>query len=174
MWFFRIISLSLADFKISMFFDFNTAFRWGFHLILFGIHCTFWDWDLNVQIYSAKFLPSFILNISIVTQKKCVFFLLKPLLEFSLDLSFCILRFDHWVSHSLFLCLSLYTVFWIIASSLFSTLLPGGSVVKNLPANAGDLGSIPELRRSPSGVKATHSSILAWEIPWTEEPGELQ
>jgi len=156
-----------------MFFDFNTVFRCGFHLILLGIHCTFWDWDLNVQIYSAKFLPTFILNISIVTRKN-VFLLLKLLLEFSLDLSFCILCFDYWVSHSHFLCLSLYTVFWIITSSLFSSLLPGGSVVKNLPANAGDSGSIPELRRSPSGVKATHSSILAWEIPWTEEPGELQ
>ena len=54
---------------------------------------------------------------------------------------------------------------------------PGGSVVKNLPANAGDvrdLGSIPELGRSPRGGLATHSSILAWRIPWTEEPGRLQ
>ena len=49
---------------------------------------------------------------------------------------------------------------------------PGGSVVKNQPANAGDLGSIPGLGRSP-GV-AIHSSILAWRIPWTEEPGGLQ
>ena len=45
---------------------------------------------------------------------------------------------------------------------------PGGSVKKNLPANAGDAGSIPELGRS------AHSSILAWRIPWTEELGELQ
>ena len=51
---------------------------------------------------------------------------------------------------------------------------PGGSVVKNPPANAGDArepGSIPGLGRSPGGGMATHSSILAWEIPWTEEPG---
>ena len=45
---------------------------------------------------------------------------------------------------------------------------PGGSVVKNPFANAGDGESTPG-----SGM-ATHSSILAWEIPWTEEPGELQ
>jgi len=38
---------------------------------------------------------------------------------------------------------------------------PGGSVVKNLPANAGDLGSIPGLGRSPGEQVATHSSILA-------------
>ena len=45
---------------------------------------------------------------------------------------------------------------------------PGGSVVKNLPANAGDTGLIPG-----SGM-ATHSSILVLEIPWTNKPGELQ
>ena len=47
---------------------------------------------------------------------------------------------------------------------------------KNLPANAGDIrdvGSTPGLRRSPAGGHGTHSSILAWRIPWTEEPGGL-
>ena len=39
--------------------------------------------------------------------------------------------------------------------------LPGGSVVKNLPANAGDAGSIPGSGRSPGGRNATHSSVLA-------------
>ena len=54
---------------------------------------------------------------------------------------------------------------------------PGGSVVKNPPANAGDaedVGSIPGKGRSPREGMATHSSILAWKIPWTEEPGGLQ
>ena len=51
---------------------------------------------------------------------------------------------------------------------------PHGSMVKNLPANAGDTGLIPGRGRSPGEGKATHSSILAWEIPWTEEPGGLQ
>ena len=45
-------------------------------------------------------------------------------------------------------------------------------MVKNLPANAGDEGSIPESGRSPGGRNATHSSVLAWEIPWTEERGD--
>ena len=40
--------------------------------------------------------------------------------------------------------------------------------------NAGDLGSIPGLGRSPEKEMATHSNILAWRIPWTEEPGGLQ
>ena len=51
---------------------------------------------------------------------------------------------------------------------------PGGSVVKNPPDDAGDLDSTPGLGRSPGEGNATHSSILAWEIPWTEEPGGLQ
>ena len=56
---------------------------------------------------------------------------------------------------------------------------PDGSVVNNLPDDAGDIrdvGSIPGLGRSPGGSSrtATHSSILAWRIPWTEEPGGLQ
>ena len=55
----------------------------------------------------------------------------------------------------------------------------GGSVIKNLPANAGDagdMGLIPGLGRSPEGEHgmATHSNILAWRIPRTEEPGGLQ
>ena len=37
---------------------------------------------------------------------------------------------------------------------------PGGSVVKNLPANARDAASIPELGRSPGEGNATHSRFL--------------
>ena len=51
---------------------------------------------------------------------------------------------------------------------------PGGSVVKNPPANAGDVGSIPGQEDPLEEEMATHSSTLAWEIPWTEEPGRLQ
>ena len=50
-------------------------------------------------------------------------------------------------------------------------------VVKNPLANAGDVrdtGSIPGLGRSLEEGMATHSSILAWRISWTEEPGGLQ
>ena len=89
---------------------------------------------------------------------------------------------------------------------------PCGSAGKESACNAGDLGSIPRLGRSPEEGKgyqlqhfglessmdctylpkqreavgslsqedpldegmASHSSILAWRIPWTEEPGRLQ
>ena len=51
---------------------------------------------------------------------------------------------------------------------------PSVSVVKNLPAKQ-------EIRVQPLGQEdplekemATHSGILAWKIPWTEEPDRLQ
>ena len=50
---------------------------------------------------------------------------------------------------------------------------PGGSEVKASACNVGDLGSIPGSGRSPGEGMATHSSILAWKIPWMEEPGWL-
>ena len=45
--------------------------------------------------------------------------------------------------------------------------------VMNLPANTGDPGSIPGLRRS-SGEGNGNTRILAWRIPWTKEPVRLQ
>ena len=50
-------------------------------------------------------------------------------------------------------------------------------VVKNPAANAGDkrgMGLIPGLGGSLEKEMATHSSILAWRIPWTEQPDGLQ
>ena len=51
--------------------------------------------------------------------------------------------------------------------------LPGGSVVKNLPATQET--RVPCLGQEDPLEKgmATHSSILTWEIPWTGEPGGL-
>ena len=49
----------------------------------------------------------------------------------------------------------------------------GGLVVKNLPAIAGDMGLISQ-EDSLETELATDSSVLAWEIPWTEKPGGLQ
>ena len=49
---------------------------------------------------------------------------------------------------------------------------PSGSVVKNLPASTGDVGSLGG-EDALQEEMATHSSILAWKIPWTEEPGRL-
>ena len=51
------------------------------------------------------------------------------------------------------------------------------SAVNSLLADAGDSrdkGSIPGREDPLEKEMATHSSVLAWRIPWTEEPGRLQ
>ena len=50
----------------------------------------------------------------------------------------------------------------------------GGSLIKNLHANAGDVGSILGQDDPLEEDMATHSSILAWRIAWTEYPSRLQ
>ena len=53
---------------------------------------------------------------------------------------------------------------------------PSGTVEKNLSASAEDArdaGTIPGWQRSPGVEMAIHPIILAWEIPWKEEPGGL-
>ena len=52
---------------------------------------------------------------------------------------------------------------------------PGGSEGEESACNAGDLGLIPGSGRPPPAKEmATHSNILAWRIPCSEEPGRLQ
>ena len=49
-------------------------------------------------------------------------------------------------------------------------------VVNNLPANAGDIKRLefdPWAGQVPDEGMATYSSILAWRIPWTEEPDKI-
>ena len=50
---------------------------------------------------------------------------------------------------------------------------PGGSDGKESACNAGDPGSVPGWEDLLEEGMATHSSTLAWRIPWTEEPGRL-
>lgn len=50
-------------------------------------------------------------------------------------------------------------------------------MARNSPANAGhsrDVGSVLGSESSPGKEMATNSSIFAWAIPWTGEPGRLQ
>ena len=70
----------------------------------------------------------------------------------------------------------MYNSHFEINHYLSAALIPGGTMVKNLPANAGDTrdeGLIPGLGRSPEEEMATHSGILAWKRSWIEEPGGL-
>ena len=51
---------------------------------------------------------------------------------------------------------------------------PHSSVSKESACNAGDWSLIPGWERSSGKEMETHSSILAWRILWTQEPGGLQ
>ena len=66
---------------------------------------------------------------------------------------------------------SLWCLFMVILM-LSTALVP--QMVKNPSANAGDPGLIPGSGKSQEEGMATHSSVLAWRIPWTEDPGGLQ
>ena len=62
----------------------------------------------------------------------------------------------------------------IINKVLISLGIPGGSVGKNPPANAGDAVSIPWSGRSPGRGNGNPLQYFCLEIPWTEEPGRVQ
>ena len=62
----------------------------------------------------------------------------------------------------------------ILKECLLSMDFLGGSDSKESACNVGDLGSIPGQEDPLEKGMATHSSILAWRIPWTEELGGLQ
>ena len=64
-------------------------------------------------------------------------------------------------------------IFFILYHCILTKAFPGGSDSKESACDAGDPGSIPGLRRSHRKGMFTHSCILAWEIPRTEEPGRL-
>ena len=56
----------------------------------------------------------------------------------------------------------------------FSWGFPSSSAIKNLPDNAGDIRDMVSISgKIPGGGNGTHSSILAWRIPWREKPGGL-
>ena len=81
------------------------------------------------------------------------------------------------VNHNFWLLWPYFYIFALLVFFNWSVVnlgFPGGSVVKNPPA-------IPETWVRSLGQEdplekelASHSSIFAWEIPWTEEPGGLQ
>ena len=63
------------------------------------------------------------------------------------------------------------------SQSLEAMGFPGGKAVKNLPAKAGDIRDVSSVSGLVGFLEqkmAIHSSIRAWKILWTEEPGRLQ
>ena len=79
----------------------------------------------------------------------------------------------HWECGLVWEYLSLFWVWHIILCLKCVQGFPGGSMVKNLPARAGNIGLIPRSGSSPGEGHAAHSSVLAWRLPWTEECGRL-
>ena len=87
-----------------------------------------------------------------------------------------------WRSHAPLICCSYsysqhnsylyYSFFSICLFILWPCLV--AQLVKNLACSAGDLDLIPGSGRSPGEANGNLSSILAWRIPWTEEPDRLQ
>ena len=82
---------------------------------------------------------------------------------------------DH-TAHPLERALYVSHLFWFLFFiwSIANRIKVWGSVVKNLPANARDLGLTTGAGSSPGEEMATLSGILVWRIPWREEPGRLQ
>ena len=76
-----------------------------------------------------------------------------------------------WVYMCIFICLcvGMNIVFTIWVNSIYHL-----SIVFTMACNAGEPGLIPGLGDHLEKEMATPSSILAWEIPWTEKPGRLQ
>ena len=62
----------------------------------------------------------------------------------------------------------------VVVTFPFCSSFPDGSGGKESAYNAGDPGLIPGQEDPMEKGMATHSSILVWRIPWTEEPGILQ
>ena len=68
----------------------------------------------------------------------------------------------------------LYSLEYLVFETQHSRVFPGGSVVKNPPAMQETVVLSLGLEDRLEENVATHSSILAWRIPRTEEPSKLQ
>ena len=62
----------------------------------------------------------------------------------------------------------------MLNASILLLIFPGGSDSKNLPAMQETWDRFLGWENPLEKEMATHSSILVWKIPWTEEPGGLQ
>ena len=113
-------------------------------------------------MFAGSIVISSVLFLILVT---CIFpFFLKGLL-------FCLFSQVSW-----WFIGNLYLPFFFLKSYYFVYFFkfPNGSDSKESACDAGDLGLIPGSEDSLEKGTATHSSILTWKIPWTEEPGGLQ
>ena len=134
------------------------AFCWSIHE-LSNVFC----FGFFFQFYFYLVLMDWTIDISLPTTSSSQLLTLQGSL-------FSFFNWFFYFSSSLYIiCLFLYFFF-----NLKQYLLTSFSLVKNLPAmqetQVWSLGWEDPLEEE----MATHSSILAWKIPWTEEPGGLQ
>ena len=118
------------------------------------VHFTLYSFFL----YSLHFNESIILYYIIFFQLNSLLYIFYYSLVVSLDY-----HINSWIIESN-INYYLYKLLYIVGGFL------GGSDGKESACHAGDPGSIPGLERPPGKKMATHSSVLAWRIPWREEP----
>ena len=121
-----------------------------------------WSLIIGVWVYCWAFCPFPLRYVSVFVPIPCCFDYCSFVVESKVR--------EPDSSSSFFLKITL------AVSGFFHTHSQVALVVKSLPANAGgrrDVGLIPREDPLEKGM-ATHFSILAWNSPWTEEPGELQ
>ena len=119
---------------------------------------------------------------------KYIFYNIKYQFSFSISSAFILLRimeklnalFSKVMNKVMLFILSISLLIWspVLCVHPLPWGFPGGSDGKesayNAACSARDSGSIPGPGRSPGEGNATHSSIVAWEIPCSVEPGRLQ
>ena len=110
---------------------------------------------------------------SILNRKNLFFARLELGMHHCQNLGKTICTANGWVTSTDFLQRTSVTAMKILHIVMLWGFL-SGSVSKEPVSNAVDPGLIPGLGRSLEKGMATHSSILAWRIPWTEGPGGLQ
>ena len=130
---------------VTVHIDFGSARKWN--LILFPLF-----WNLS-QLFHSLLLPS--------SRGSLLSLHFLPLKWYYLHIwGCCYFSWQTWSN-------------WCFTQPriLHDILLPYCSGSKESACDKGDPGSIPRLGRSPGKGMSTHSSILAWKIPWTEDPG---
>ena len=159
--FWRMVLLSIKFIHwqvLSFLWHFSCLFRFSFDTLHASFHCLWPPSSLvRSQLFNRVILPVGVMGV--------IFLLRFSWVSLSLTSRHSAMV-DTGVGVSVLVLFGFSFLIWGV---------PGVSVVKNLPVNAGDSGLIPGSGIFPWRRKrATHCSILAGITPWTEEPGGLQ
>ena len=147
--------MTLATYCIS-----NVLFLLSFSSNIFS---NFYLTTFLIPAAAAELYINMLMNVQTFVWKLFIFFV------FDLWLSLLCSKIISGVISSLcnLLTFGLWKNIWLIG-------LPWWVSGKESTCQIGDIGLIPGLGRSPEKEVATLSSILAWKIPWIEQPGRLQ